>query len=471
MTGSILIVDDERNIRRTLQMVLEGENHSVFEAENTAAAFALARQQTIDVVLLDVRIGETESGLDLLKAVKSAEGVPGLDQHLPVIMISGNASIDDAVQATRLGAFDFLEKPLDRNRIMVTVRNALERRRMWQQVTTLKAAVDSRFELLGNSQVMQELRRHIAKVAPTKSRVLITGESGTGKELIARAIHRNSAVSASTFVKVNCAAIPPELIESELFGHEKGAFTGAVGRKRGLFEVANGGTIFLDEIGDMSLSAQAKVLRVLQTGDFNRVGGEEVLKTDARVVAATNKDLEAAVQGGTFREDLFFRLNVVPIASPPLRDRIDDLPLLIEAFIAECCDENGFSRKEVRPGVQERLQQYSWPGNVRELRNVIERMVIMSEEAITEADLPAYLTSDPSTRLAHKVPAGDGGSVDVVQFGNSSLREFRELVETAFIRFKLDQFEWNISRTAQALGIERTNLHKRMRALGIHRER
>jgi len=310
---------------------------------------------------------------------------------------------------------------------------------------------------------MADLRRQISKVAPTKTRVLITGESGTGKELIARAVHRNSAVAAGAFVKVNCAAIPPELIESELFGHERGAFTGATGRKRGLFEVADKGTIFLDEIGDMSLSAQAKVLRVLQTGDFSRVGGEQTLKTECRVVAATNKDLEKAVQTGEFREDLYFRLNVLPIESPPLRDRKDDLPLLLQSFVVYCCDENGFSHKAIDDEVITKLRDYDWPGNVRELRNVAERLVIMSDEYIVEKDLPPYLggpTRDTTT---------SNGSVDMAAHGDRSLREFRELIETQFIVHRLEEFQWNISQAAISLGIERTNLHKKLRALGIVR--
>jgi two-component system nitrogen regulation response regulator NtrX len=299
--------------------------------------------------------------------------------------------------------------------------------------------------------------------------VLITGDSGTGKELIARAIHRNSTVAAGPFVKVNCAAIPSELIESELFGHERGAFTGAIAKKRGLFEVAEGGTIFLDEIGDMPLPAQAKVLRVLQTGEFSRVGGEKTLRTDCRVVAATNRDLEHMVQAGAFREDLYFRLNVVPIRSPALRERADDVPLLAEAFVRECCDENGLGYKPVDEPVFERLKAYDWPGNVRELRNVVERLVIMSDEVIREKDLPPYL-GGPRPRSGNSPFGGaPATALDLGRYANKSLREFREEVESEFIRLRLAEFEWNISRTAQALGIERTNLHKKLRALGIHR--
>ncbi|HEY6037564.1 MAG TPA: sigma-54 dependent transcriptional regulator, partial [Kofleriaceae bacterium] len=462
------IVDDEKNIRRTLRMVLEGEGHVVHEAGSIAEADAVLAQHPIDVIVLDVKLGE-DNGLELLRSLKSRseDGMATKTSEIPVVMISGHATIDDAVSATRLGAFDFMEKPLDRNRVMVTVRNALERRKMWREVHDLRRAVDARWELLGTTPVMMELRRQIAKVAPTRSRILITGESGTGKELIARAIHRNSSVSNGTFVKVNCAAIPPELIESELFGHERGAFTGAVAKKRGLFEVADGGTIFLDEIGDMALPAQAKVLRVLQTGEFTRVGGEKSMRTDCRVVAATNRDLEEMVKAGTFREDLYFRLNVVPIRSPELKERPDDIPLLVESFIRECCDENGLGYKPVDDPVLERLKQYEWPGNVRELRNVVERLVIMSDEVIRDKDLPPYLGGPRSA--TQRGNSGPINAIDLGRYAGKSLREFREEVESEFIRIRLAEFDWNISRTAQALGIERTNLHKKLRALGIHR--
>ena len=464
----ILIVDDEKNIRRTLRMVLEGEGHVVHEAGSIAEADVVIAREVIDLILLDVKLGE-DNGLELLRSLKARgdDGMSSRTSEIPVVMISGHATIEDAVAATRLGAFDFMEKPLDRNRVVVAARNALERRKMWREVHDLRRAVDARWEMLGSSPVMQELKRQIAKVAPTRSRVLITGESGTGKELIARAIHRNSSVSSGPFVKVNCAAIPSELIESELFGHERGAFTGAIAKKRGLFEVAEGGTIFLDEIGDMPLSAQAKVLRVLQTGEFSRVGGEKTLRTDCRVVAATNRDLEQMVKDGAFREDLYFRLNVVPIHSPDLKARPDDIPLLVESFVRECCDENGLGYKPVDEPVFARLQQYDWPGNVRELRNVVERLVIMSDEVIREKDLPPYLGGPRST--AQPRSTGPQTAIDLGRYAGKSLREFREEVESEFIRIRLAEFDWNISRTAQALGIERTNLHKKLRALGIHR--
>ncbi len=492
MAGSeypILIVDDEKNIRRTLRMVLEGEGYEILEAGTADEAAAAFSGQRVDMVMLDVKLGDA-NGIELLERLKKGElasGGGGSDRDVPVIMISGHATIEDAVRATRLGAFDFLEKPLERERVLVSVRNALGHRAITREVRQLREAVAGRHEMIGTSAVMQDLFRQIAKVAPTKGRVLINGESGTGKELIARALHSGSTVAQAAFVKVNCAAIPPELIESELFGHERGAFTGAVGKKRGLFEVADGGTIFLDEIGDMAQNAQAKVLRVLQTGELVRVGGEKTTTVDCRVVAATNKDLSKEVAAGRFREDLFFRLNVIPLRSPSLRERLEDVPLLAESFMKQCCEENGFRRKRMTATVLARLQGYAWPGNVRELKNVIERLVIMSDEEVTERDLPPYLGgSGPAVRAPSQSgqfgaagAVGDGatadgtaaaGGVDLRRFGAMTLREFRDASEREFILMRLKEFHWNISRTAQELGIERTNLHKKLRALGIERE-
>jgi DNA-binding NtrC family response regulator len=391
-------------------------------------------------------------------------------------MISGHATLADAVRAVKAGAYDFLEKPLDRERLMVTVRNALALRAMAREVAGLRALANERFEMVGRSAPMQALYAQIVKVAATRARVLVTGESGTGKELIARAIHRESALRSQPFVKVNCAAIPPELIESELFGHERGAFTGATARKRGLFELADGGSIFLDEIGDMILSAQAKVLRVLQSGEFTRVGGEQTLKADVRVVAATNRDLQAAVAAGQFREDLYFRLAVVPLRAPPLRERAEDVPLLCGAFVEAACRENGMRPKAITPEAVEILAAYPWPGNVRELRNVIERLVILSEESIGVGDLPEEILAEVERHRREAAPAAAAGAVVLPRIEMSPearalpLREFRDAVEREYIRAKLDENGWNISRTAGLLGIERTNLHKKMRALGISRE-
>jgi DNA-binding NtrC family response regulator len=469
MPSTILVVDDEKNIRRTVRMVLEGEGFTVEEASSGEEALARLPDVGADVVLLDVQLPGI-SGLDTIERIaklKTADPLP------TVIMISGHATLADAVRAVKAGAYDLIEKPLDRERLMVALRNALERRVLTREVAAQRALSDERSEMVGGSGPMAALHAQIGKVAPTRSRVLITGESGTGKELIARAIHRSSALRDKPFVKVNCAAIPPELIESELFGHERGAFTGAVARKRGLFEQADGGTIFLDEIGDMIASAQAKVLRVLQSGEFTRVGGEQTLKVDVRVVAATNRDLQAAVASGGFREDLYFRLAVVPLRAPPLRDRADDVPLLCAAFIEQACRENGIKPKAIAGEAVAVLAAYPWPGNVRELRNVIERLVILSDESIGLGDLPEEIV-DEAARAQRAADAAKPSPLPRLELPPEAralpLREFRDHMEREYIRLKLDENSWNISRTAQLLGIERTNLHKKMRALGLGRE-
>jgi two-component system, NtrC family, nitrogen regulation response regulator NtrX len=451
--ATILVVDDEKNIRRTLRMVLESEDYRVLEAESAEEGLKLLEEDAVHCMLLDLKLPGM-SGLDALARLH-AEGSGGL--AVPVIVISGHGTVSDAVQATRLGAFDFLEKPLDRDRVVITLRNALRQGAMAREVGQLREQVQGRFEMIGGSAVMQKLFNEIAKVAPTKGRVLISGESGTGKELIARAIHDNSPLAGGEFVKVNCAANSPELIESELFGHEKGAFTGAVGRKRGLFEVANGGTLFLDEIGDMSVPAQAKVLRALQTGELTRVGGERVITVDVRVIAATNKELAKEVEAGHFREDLYFRLNVVPLHSPALRHHKEDVPDMVRHFVEAFCRENGFRTKEVAVDVLERLMAYDWPGNVRELKNVIERVVIMSDEVIRVDDLPPFLHPAPKPTF------------DLARYADRSLRDFREEMEKEFILMRLEHNDWNISRAATSLGIERTNLHKKLKAYGIQR--
>ena len=474
MGTTILIVDDEKNIRRTVRMVLEGEGYSVEEASSGEEALARLPDIAPDLLLLDVQLPGI-SGHDVLESLRKArppedEGAakPPAPPEPLVIMISGHGTLADAVRATKAGAYDFLEKPLDRERLMVTLRNALERRAMAREVAGLRALHEGRFEMVGQTPAMAALYAQIAKVAPTRTRVLITGESGTGKELVARAIHRESSLRDRPFIKVNCAAIPPELIESELFGHERGAFTGAAARKKGLFELADGGTIFLDEIGDMSLSAQAKVLRVLQSGELSRVGSETTLKVDVRVLAATNRDLQAAVASGVFREDLFFRLAVVPLRVPPLRERAADIPPLCKAFAAQIAGENGLHEKEFAPAAIEILSAYTWPGNVRELRNVVERLVILCEGTVGAGDLPEEIVAEVARRGR---PVRNLGALALPpEAANLSLRELRDVVERQVVRAKLEENDWNISRTAQVLGLERTNLHKKMRALGIARD-
>jgi two-component system nitrogen regulation response regulator NtrX len=449
VSPSILIIDDERNIRETLALILEGEGYRTRAVGSAEDGLAALDNERADLVILDVRL----PGMDGIEALKELRA---RNNDVDVIMISGHATLSDAVTASQSGAFDFLQKPLDRDRVLITVRNALEKVQLQLEMDRLRRDGGKPFEMVGDTPIMQALYRQIEKVAPTKGRVLITGESGTGKELIARSIHEQSAVSGGPFVKMNCAAIPKDLIESELMGYERGAFSGALNRKRGQFELAHKGTIFLDEIGDMSLAAQAKVLRVVQTGEFTRVGGEQTLHADVRVLSATNKDLKKEIAEGNFREDLYFRLNVVPLHSPPLRDRLDDIPALVTRFNEVACKENGFRTKEIDPAVIQSLLRYGWPGNVRELKNVVERMVIMGDERIVSRDIPRDLGTDGG---APSIPAGT----------NKTLREFRNDMEREYILFKLHELDWNVSKAAQVLGIERTNLHKKMKTLDIHR--
>src|SRR5690349_16949240 len=426
---TVLVVDDEKNIRRTLRMVLETEGYAVAEAETAEEALKLLEAEPVDLGIFDVRLPGID-GLALLSRARE------LWRDLPVIVISGHAETPDVVEAMRRGALDFFSKPVDRDRVVVSVKNALARRSLEERVKDLSSR-ERRFgdEMLGQSAAMGRLREDIAKVAPTNGRVLVLGESGSGKELIAHEIHKQSKRASGPFVKVNCAAIPSELIESELFGHEKGSFSGAGARRRGQFEVAHGGSLFLDEIGDMSLSAQAKVLRALQTGEIVRVGSERALNVDVRVIAATNKDLEAEVREGTFREDLFFRLNVVPLRAPALRERLEDVPILAERFLQLAIRENGMRPKPVAPEVLERLKAYRWPGNVRELRNVCERMAIMSGERVTAADVPDYVAA----RAAAAAPPP--GSADLSRYGEVPLKELRELVERDYILKKLEEHD------------------------------
>ena len=464
MPTAVLIIDDEKNIRRTLAMVLEGAGHQVTSCDSAEAGLAALEQRDFDLVILDVRLPGM-SGVDALRAIRERPNCASL----PVIMISGHASLAEAVHSVRLGATDFLEKPLDRDRLLVSVNNALRSDRLEREVARLRAEVADRYEMLGETPVMHELFAAIEKVAPTRGRVLITGESGTGKELIARAVHRLSDRADNAFVMLNCAAIPAELIESELFGHERGAFTGAQLRKKGMFELADGGTLFLDEIGDMSLGAQAKVLRALQSGEISRVGSERSIAVDVRVLAATNKDLEAEVAKANFRDDLFFRLNVVPLRSPALRERVDDIPLLAKAFFDEFGREYGARPKRVDPEVFNLLRARAWPGNVRELRNVIERMVILSSSEITPRDVP----TDGQSAAAGGESSGGGTAqgfvVPIASDEELSLRQFRDRAEAEYIRAVLDDHDWNISRASVRLSVERTNLHKKMRGFGIKR--
>ncbi len=473
----VLVVDDEKNIRRTLELVLTGEGYRVVEAPSAEEALAVLANPDIpvDLAIFDLKLPGM-SGLDALERLRKDDAT----REVPVIVISGHATVHDAVQAIKLGAADFFEKPLNRERVLVSVENAIRTARMRVQMAGLRQELEARYEMLGQSPPLARLFTEIDKVAPTKASVLITGESGTGKELISRAIHRLSPRKDGPFIKVNCAAIPHELIESELFGHEKGAFTGAAGRKRGFFEQAHGGTLFLDEIGDMDLSAQAKVLRALQNGEICRVGSEHVIHVDVRVLAATNKDLAKEAGFGRFREDLFFRLNVFPIRSPALRERVEDIRPLADAFVATFCHENGLRKKPIDATVYKALELRSWPGNVRELKNVIERAAILSGDLITIADLPEDPHANPFDDDATPSPDALDESIDeraselparpAAPSGDRlTLREFRDQAERGYIVETLRALDWNISRTANVLGVERTNLHKKIRAYGVKR--
>ena len=474
---TVLVVDDERNIRRTLQLVLEGDGYRVLTAESATVALAIlaSPDSPVDLAILDVKLPDL-SGLELLERIRKDDAT----RELPIVVISGHATVNDAVHAVKLGASDFFEKPLARERILVSVRNVLEAAQVRRALAEASQRDLERYEMIGKSAAMQRVFHEIEKVAPTRASVLITGESGTGKELVSRAIHRLSPRNGGPFVKVNCAAIPRELIESELFGHEKGAFTGAQMRKRGFFEQAHGGTLFLDEIGDMDLVAQAKVLRALQSGEISRVGSEHVMHVDVRVLAATNRDLGKLVERQLFREDLFFRLNVFPLRSPALRERLEDVPLLAESFLIAFCRENGAKLKPVAAGVIDALVHRTWPGNVRELKNIVERMAILSGDHITVADLPEDPHDSPfadEEAAAEPEPpeppddlaAAPRGALPSIPPQYLTLREFREHAERKYIVDTLRLTGWNISKTAIVLGVERTNLHKKIRTYTIKR--
>lgn len=458
----ILVVDDEKNIRRMLRMILEGEAYQVEDFESAELLMTRLDKGPVDAVLLDVRL----PGMDGLTAL---EKIRVSHPEINIIMISGHANLADAVLATKLGAFDFLEKPLDRERILVSVRNSVERRSLTAKIRALELAEGGDEPMLGESPQMDKVRAQIMKIAPTGVRVLITGESGTGKELVARALHKESKRQSGPFVKVNCAAIPSELIESELFGHERGAFTGAIQRKRGCFELADTGTLFLDEIGDMSLDAQAKVLRAIQTGEICRVGGEQSFQVDVRIVAATNRDLEELVRQGMFREDLYYRLSVVPINTPPLRQRADDAIMLMNAFLTRFAAEHASPLLTLSPPAEETLRAYAFPGNIRELRNLAERLVILAENPVGVEDLPPNVRHGQSDSTR---PAASGGSaasplINLDDYEGFTLRELRETVERHYILKKLEETGWNVTRSAEMLGVERTNLHKKLKQLGI----
>ncbi|MHB8846068.1 MAG: sigma-54-dependent transcriptional regulator [Nitrospirota bacterium] len=455
-TDTILIVDDEEPIRKSLADILGDEGYETVTAASGREALDVLAEAQPSLALLDIAMPDMD-GIETLRRFKEAR------PEMQVVMITGHGTIDTAVQTTKMGAYDFLQKPLSLERVSLAVKHGLEEYRLRQENESLKKSIERRFELVGESAAIRSLKQQIALAGPTNGWVLIHGESGSGKELVARAIHKASKRAGGPFVEVNCAAIPQELIESELFGHEKGSFTGATGMKRGKFELADHGTIFLDEIADMSLATQAKVLRVLEGKDFQRVGGTKTLKTDVRVLAASNKDLAAEIGKGSFREDLFYRLNVVPLEVPPLRERKDDIPLLVRHFLREFAADYGQKPKAIDAAALDLFIRYPWKGNVRELRNFIERMMIMVPgAAITTGDVPPPVSRPQAGKPSVDALGGLGGY--------ATLKEARAAFEKEFIIRKLKENNGNISKTADEIDVERSNLHRKIKALGIENE-
>jgi two-component system, NtrC family, nitrogen regulation response regulator NtrX len=449
----ILVVDDEEGIRKILKQVLEYEGHDVNIAGGGGEGLSVFQEFHPDLTLLDVKMARMD-GLEVLDRIRESDPVA------VVVMISGHGTIETAVEATRRGAYDFLEKPLDTDRLLVTIRNGLQHRGLEQENARLREEVESHHEIVGKSFAIRSLVDRLEKVAPTDARVLITGENGTGKELVARAIHQLSARQEAPFIEVNCAAIPSELIESELFGHMKGSFTGASADRAGKFEQAHHGTLFLDEIGDMSLAAQAKVLRALQEGIITRVGGERAIRVDVRVIAATNKSVEHEIEQGRFREDLYFRVNVVPIHVPPLRERREDIPMLVRHFAEKAVAEQRLPVRNFAPDAVERLARMDWPGNVRELRNTVERLLILARShEVAGADVE---------RLVGGSAAGVAAGGDLLEA--TTFAEFKEQAERAYILAKLREHDWNVSETARAVDMPRSNLYKKIERYHLVRE-
>jgi two-component system, NtrC family, nitrogen regulation response regulator NtrX len=452
MSHRVLIVDDEAGIRQALKQVLEYEDLEVRVTASGGEAITVYSEFRPHLVFLDVKM----AGLDGLETLSRLRAV---DPGAQIVVISGHGTIATAVEATQRGAFDFLEKPLDTDRLLLTVRNALAHAELVGQNARLREVAESRYQMVGSSPALDAVRELIAKVGPTAARVLITGENGTGKELVARGLHEASPRRDQAFVEVNCAAIPSELIESELFGHMKGSFTGAFADRAGKFEQADDGTLFLDEVGDMSLSAQAKLLRVLQEGVVTRIGGSKSIEVDVRVLAATNKDLEVEIAEGRFREDLLYRLNVVPIEVPALRDRLEDIPALVAHFAGQLAAGAGVPGKKFAEDAVRRLQSRQWPGNIRELRNAVERALILAPgKVVTPADVDRLL------------PAGNGGQSAGEPGGEQTFETFKQEAEKSFLALKLREHDWNVSETARALKMPRSNLYKKMQRYGLTRE-
>jgi two-component system nitrogen regulation response regulator NtrX len=465
----ILVIDDEAAIRESLRMILEYEEYAFVGASSGQEGLALVQRDRPDLVLLDIKMPGMD-GMEVLRKLRA------LDETLPVVMISGHGTTSTAVDAIKSGAIDFLDKPLSSERVIVTLQNVLKQQELRQENRELKLAMESRYEIVGDSPALRAVLEAVKRAAPTNATVMLLGESGVGKELVARTIHRNSPRAGQRFVQVNCAAIPEELIESELFGHEKGSFTGATEKQIGKFEQADRGTIFLDEIGDMSPKTQAKVLRVLQEQEVERLGSARTIKVDVRVIAATNKDLEEGIQRGEFREDLFFRLNVIPIVVPPLRERRGDIPQLVQHFARRTSEEHNLKPKRFDARAMEALQRCRWRGNIRELRNTVERLMIMtSGDMVRAEDLPPDIRGDAPARIPgpdapSAASAGSATAASSAAQPGGTLREFKDASERAYLVQKLRENNWNISKTAEIIDTPRSNLYKKLEQYGIKQE-
>ena len=469
MKPRILVVDDEVAIRDSLRMILEYEHYECLGAASGPEGLSVIRRDAPDLVILDIKMPGM-SGLDTLAEIRK------VDETVPVAMISGHGTIADAMQATRLGAFDFIEKPFTSERVLVTVTKGLEVSELRQENRELKLAMESKYEMVGESAPLRAVLEAVRRAAPTNATVMLLGESGVGKELVARTVHRNSSRAGQRFIQVNCAAIPEELIESELFGHEKGSFTGATERQIGKFEQADRGTIFLDEVGDMSARTQAKVLRVLQEQEVERLGSVRTIRVDVRVIAATNKNLDEAIQRGEFREDLYFRLNVIPIVVPPLRERRDDIVLLVQHFTKLIGEQHNLKPRRFDARAMEALQRYRWRGNIRELRNTVERLMIMtSGGTVRPEDLPPDIRGGASGQPVPKeavAPAGTPAGMPpaAVTPPAGTLREFKDTAERVYLVQKLRESNWNISKTAEVIDTPRSNLYKKLDQYGIKQD-
>lgn len=455
--AKILIIDDERAIRSTLREILEYEDFVVEDVDNGIEGLELIQKNDYDLVLCDIKMNRMD-GMEVL-----TEGL-AVKPDLPFIMISGHGTVETAVEASKKGAFDFISKPPDLNRLLITVRNALDRGSLVTEAKVLKRKVSKVREILGDSQAILKIKETIDRVAPTEARVLVTGANGSGKELVARWLHEKSHRSSAPLIEVNCAAIPSELIESELFGHEKGSFTSAIKQRIGKFEAANGGTLFLDEIGDMSASTQAKVLRALQENKITRVGGEKEIEVDVRVVAATNKDLLKEIEAGNFRMDLYHRLSVILIHVPSLSERKDDIGLLTQSFLDEICTDYGIPPKRISEAAIEAMKALPWTGNIRELRNMVERLIILSDKTITDGDVKAFANpSSPGTVTNGQAAA----QTDYDKFAN--FQEYKDFAECEYIKFKLEKNNWNVSKTADDIDIQRSHLYSKIEKFGLKR--